>query len=251
MHLGAAACDEEKLRSDVEKIKLNKNALWIGLGDYCDLIAHTDARRFDPSSLASWITAADLGNIVLHQVDRAAKILAPIADKCICMLSGNHEDAIRMHHHIDAAAALGIALSRAAIRQIPVYGSSAFIRLRFDRGSGGGSTIDIMSHHGWFSGRRPGGKSNALQGALSYFDCDAVIVGHGHAPIVVQDVQLVCNTAGKLVERQRVAAMTGSYLRTYAHGSRGYGEAAGYAPAKLGAIEILYSPDKKTIRVVN
>jgi hypothetical protein len=251
IHIGAAACDEEKLRQDVEKIRSNKNAVWVGMGDYCDLIAHSDARRFDPAALASWVSAADLGNIVVRQVERASKILAPIAGQCVCLLAGNHEEAIRRTHHVDAAAALGVELSRSAGRVVPVYGPAAFIRMRFDRCGGGGATLDIMAHHGWFAGRKPGGKANSLHDALAYFDCDVVLVGHGHAQVSVQDVQLSVNPAGKIVERQRVAVMTGSYLRTYSQGCRGYGESAGYAPTKLGATEILYFPKEKGIKVVS
>lgn len=35
IHLGSANCDEEKLAEDIDEIAKNKDAKWIGMGDYC------------------------------------------------------------------------------------------------------------------------------------------------------------------------------------------------------------------------
>ena len=45
LHLMSKACAEDRIAADVQRIKDDPYAYWIGGGDYADLIGHTD-RRF-------------------------------------------------------------------------------------------------------------------------------------------------------------------------------------------------------------
>lgn len=252
LHFGAAAVDEKKLKEDVEKIRADKHAVVIGMGDYLDCVVHSDARRFDPKALADWIPAQKLDNMVELQIERCVKVLAPIADRFVCMLSGNHEETIRKKYHFDPTEALARELGRVAGRRIPVLGKAGFVRLRFYRGTKQESSLSIVLHHGWFAGRKSGGKVNNLHDALSGFDADLLIVAHGHDPVVAPAIsQLGVDQNGNIVDRMKRALMTGAYLRTYAQGVRGYGEDFGYRPTTLGAVPIVYQPETKGMRIIS
>ena len=100
VHLGSVACDEVHFRRVVAEIEADDNALWIGGGDYAEFITSKDW-RFDARTLAPWITIKDLGDLAAAQRDRFAKIVRPIAHKCLMFLEGNHELSIRKHYERD------------------------------------------------------------------------------------------------------------------------------------------------------
>ena len=89
LHIGAKACDERQLKRDIETIKNDPYALWIGGGDYVDGICQAGDRRYRPSILARWA----LGHDDVMKVERkhTVGLLSPIAKKCVGLLKGNHE----------------------------------------------------------------------------------------------------------------------------------------------------------------
>lgn len=44
IHLGAAACDEDKFKRLVERIASEPTSKWIGMGDYADFINRSDPK---------------------------------------------------------------------------------------------------------------------------------------------------------------------------------------------------------------
>ena len=63
IHLGANDVAETKLNKLALKIRRNKNALWIGGGDYCECIKPQELRRYDPESLPDWMFDGDAATI--------------------------------------------------------------------------------------------------------------------------------------------------------------------------------------------
>src|SRR3972149_1398546 len=107
IHLGNYACDEDRLKDDIEKIRKDPYAYWIGMGDYTDCINITD-KRFDPKSLAKWLVREDLDNLPLVQADKYIKYFEPIASKCLMLHTGNHEELIRRRYHQDVLAYIAL-----------------------------------------------------------------------------------------------------------------------------------------------
>ena len=91
MHLGVVHCDEDLLDKEVLKIKADKNARWLGMGDYGDYISPSDFKRWEGAILAPWMRKHE-DNIGPTQTDRINEILSPIWGQCIGLIEGNHED---------------------------------------------------------------------------------------------------------------------------------------------------------------
>ena len=254
IHLGASNTNEEKLQEDVERVASDPYSVWIGLGDYLDLILPKDLKRFHAKTLAEWINFDDLDNLVYHQVEYAAQLLAPIADKCLGLISGNHESSIIKYHSVDPVYVLAKELKYISGKTIPCLGKCAFIRQKFkhkdDKSGKKLNRLDISLHHGWFAGRKPGGKANNLLAAFEKFDCDLFICGHGHEKLVVNNTCLHVDEDGHIKDKHRFAMMTGSYLRTFTEGKSSYAEDAGYSPSTLGPVEIKYTPKTGLIQVI-
>ena len=96
IHCGTIHCVEDKIQAKVAEIDKEKNAYWIGVGDYGEFITPGD-KRFDPSqkAIADWVKTDDIAK---SQEEWIIKLFDPIRKKCIGLLYGNHEDAIRRYN---------------------------------------------------------------------------------------------------------------------------------------------------------
>jgi len=236
-HLGSRACDEVALRRDIARIRADPFATWTFGGDWAEFINPTD-RRFEPKEVASWITVADLANIAKVQCGRAIALFQPIADKCIGAIGGNHGLTILREHHHDPH---GDICSKLDIPNLGYDG--AFINLRFKRLGGSTRSYRIAMLHGWGGGRQPGGKMNKLRDALAAYDADIILLGHLHVRYRLPGTSYSC-TKHRIVVKQRVALIGGTYLDGAAYGVR-----AGYPPAEIGGVCVNITPDKGTVKV--
>ena len=91
-HEGAANHCNEKLKKAIELIEKDGDA-WIGLGDYVDCINHRDP-RFNPQEISERYCIKDLEDLPRRQSDHFLSAIAPIKDRCLGLIYGNHEDSI-------------------------------------------------------------------------------------------------------------------------------------------------------------
>lgn len=97
IHAGTIHCVEEDIKRKVAEIAKERNAYWIGMGDYAEFITPKD-KRFDPSqkAIAEWCKQ---DNIAHDQTEWIYKLFKPIAKKCVGLLYGNHEESMRIFNH--------------------------------------------------------------------------------------------------------------------------------------------------------
>ena len=105
IHLGNKGCDEERLYEVVNYIKNKERCYCILMGDYVDAINYLDP-RFDSRQVNSRYILGDdktlsLENMIQRQVSDFLRIVTPIKDKIIGIISGNHEETVRKYHHWD------------------------------------------------------------------------------------------------------------------------------------------------------
>jgi len=140
--------------------------------------------------LAPWMDDPD--NIARLQEEKYCQIYRPIAKKCIGLVSGNHEDSIKKHSHINVHKNICDALS------VPNLGSSAFIRLRFEReNTGHRQNFDIYVAHGAGWAITKGAKLNRLERVMDNFEADIycfpsdekVWLGNGNR-LNIQDIEV-------------------------------------------------------------
>lgn len=183
IHLGNRSTRERDLTQLVnEVIAPDPNAYWLGLGDYCDCINLHDP-RFDPTELAGWLYAdrgRSLADIGRAESRRFCELVTPIRDRCLGLVSGNHEDMILQHSEADVYGALVEALADGANEHRLDH--RGFINWRFQRTDAGGTwTLRLHATHGSNGGRRPGGTANRLTDIAGGIDgVDVVVQGHTH-----------------------------------------------------------------------
>lgn len=237
LHVGHPGCDEQKIRNIVQEIKDKDNAYWIGTGDQLHLITLKDEKRFDTSALAKWLlTPENLCDIPAAQRDRFLNLIEPIANKCLGLGKGNHEDSIEkyrertIHKEVcDGIRRIGN-LSPTANLDL---GYSGWLLLRFYRSStkSGATTIKVYFHHGWSTGQA------AFENLVKTTVCDILVVGHSHQVkttiIPIRDI----SKNGTPLIHQRHAIIAGTMQQDYGHET--WGEKKGHIAAIAGSRAVL------------
>jgi hypothetical protein len=253
IHIGNVACDEDLFRATVKRIAEDKSCYWVGLGDYADFVNVKDP-RFSSDSLSEWIKMTDLSDLARAQRDRFLEIVKPIAGKCMALVEGNHERAIKRHYERDIYYEIcsGIKEMGGVPADDPIaLGITGWLRLVFYRSKKrqAGQTICINLHHGFVGGRLAGAKALNMQRWLWNHDADLVIFGHSHNAMSQVEAVEVLNTADNVARRNRKGVYGCTFL-----GPAPYALEKGYFPNPVGYTEIILRPGAKhahdRIRVV-
>lgn len=253
IHLGAAACDIEHFRRTVQTIKADPNGVWLGLGDYGDLILPSDPRwamsGLDWKRLGFANGRPTVSNLAAEYRDMIARELDPIADKCIGLLYGNHEHAFSRFYFIDIARYLADRF------KVPMLGYTALVRLEIliQRGPKAHHEtwpITIFAEHGATGGGTDGNAINFLQKRGLEFDADVYLKGHVHKIGITQRTELLWGSK-EMATRDRIFMLTGTYLKGYSQFEVTYGERKGYAPSELGGGVVILDPRNRRIHAVS
>lgn len=246
-----------RIKEDIKKIADDPLSFWLGGGDYSDAISVTD-RRFDPDCVSENITVKDLGRLGLALNEQVRDLFKPIAHKCLGLLEGNHElvyERTKEQHdrHSWLCQELGVPnLGYCCLMDVVLLrGKEPELLRKYGENMHGkvtGSTYRIFSHHGAGAAQTPGGKLNRLTQFMDSFDADIYFVHHVHDQVGKRIVVLSANeSCNKIVEREKLGIISGSYLRTYTQGCIGYGEQKGYRPVPIGARFAKIHPESKRL----
>ena len=241
VHLGSAGCDYARLQRTIDYIKETPNCWWCGMGDYIEAINLND-KRFDPRSIDPSYNIKSLSHLVTTQINDIKAYFRPIKDKCIGMLTGNHEDTIRLKYYRDCT------LEMAEEFGVNYLGYDGFICLKFIlKNSTQIATYKIYLHHGWGGSRKSGAKINRIESFMHDINADLVLLAHEHKKIIAPPhVRLDVNNKYTDVDDQKTyGAMTGCYKKAYVIGGMTYEERNGYGPADLGSIKIKFYPGSR------
>jgi hypothetical protein len=127
---------------------------------------------------------------------------------------------------------------------VPYLGYSGLFRLDFREPTGRGRTVVIRYHHGWASGRTPGGQLTGNVKDCLNWDADVYLYGHGHA-LHTYSIPRLGLSGEKLVSRDLTVCLCGTFLKTYIEGSTTYSERKGYPPISVGSPRIFIRPKNK------
>jgi predicted phosphodiesterase len=206
-HVGHASFDQEYFANSVKWIKDN-GAYVILLGDLIDAIPTQD-RRFENTSIAKEFLP-HLDNLHHEQTTSVIKMLRPIKDQIIAMLSGNHECKLRTSFSYDATKVISDALGIARISD------PGYVILKFRRSKTSVLQKNILcTHGGILGGRKRGGKVNNLEDTLSSFEFDIVMAGHSHDAWTSKRYRISPNSKGVLSHDKKLFINGGSFLNTY------------------------------------
>lgn len=236
-------CDEDLLREKVAEIKKERNAFWLGMGDYADLVTPSDFKRWEGRILAPWMKDHE-SNIGSTQLKKVNEILSPIWDKCLGLIEGNHEESIRRYHHYDFMAELSEKANQK--HKVPYGGVSCMVRLNFKRkNSNEAHDFKIHARHGEGSARTSGARALAvLRLTQTFIDAHIVLMGHLHGQESPDIPQRLILRNGKIKSFETIATMTGAWIRAYMQGVPPcYLERWGYPPSTLGCPRIVIIPE--------
>lgn len=252
IHWLSKACAEDEVRADIQEIADDPNAFFLGGGDYCDFIGYTD-KRFDPDSVAPWVSVKDLGKLGEVGMRQIRDLFWPIRHKCLGLLLGNHEKKYQLkkeqdHLHAWLCTELGVPnleysalFDAVCVRNPKAKGP----RLLAKSPPTGFSRVGwrIFAHHGAGYAQTPGGKLNRLIQFMFSFDADIYFCGHVHDKVGRREPSLGGDPAcTRLRAHEKLGVISGSYLKTYAQGVTTYGEQRGYRPTALGAAWVRLIP---------
>jgi predicted phosphodiesterase len=248
VHIGARACDEKRLKQVVDRIAADDSCYWIGLGDYCDFISRSDF-RFEPENLPDWMTLPDLADVVKVERDRFLGIIEPIAAKCLGLIEGNHETAIKRHYERDVFSEIVYAIKETGGIEgnLALY-YNGWLVLNFYRTKPGErkqtiSKIRLSLHHGFVGGKLAGAKALNMQRWLWTHDCDIAIFGHSHNTGVQIEAIERLTKSGKIEHTNRYGCYAGTFLKSFNQDApSSYAERKGYFPGGQGGIEIVLRP---------
>ncbi len=206
------------------------------MGDYADCITKDD-KRFDIEGLAPWV---EKGNIVESQRIRTRQLFEPVKDKILCLITGNHEESIHLHHQYDFTKNLCRDLD------VPYGGYSCFIDLKLHR-AGTRNQLVVHSWHGAGCAQTEGARLNRLISFVMSAEANIYLMGHLHACSSLPPERLTLRNS-QIVNSHMVATMTGSWLTAYTQGQpASYAEMKGYKPSYIGCPCILIEPDEGKI----
>ncbi|MBW2673500.1 MAG: hypothetical protein JRD89_08825 [Deltaproteobacteria bacterium] len=242
IHGGTIYCAEAKIKARVRAIEKDPYALWIGMGDYADLVTPHDP-RWEWHIIADWVRPS---NVAEDQCQWVEALFKPIRDKCVGLHSGNHEIAIRKFNHYDFMVNLTERLG------VPYLGYSAFVRFIFSRSRGSRTTFLGHFTHGSGCPQTEGGKVMNLKRSFDGFDGDIYAKGHIH-DIKVMDKPYLHVTKGdppRIENRNKCGAITGCWFETYMQGvEASYGEQKSYSPTPVDCPVFTIEPDKGLVNV--
>lgn len=258
LHLMNRASATERIKRDINTIKNDPLAYWLGGGDYVDFIGFKD-KRFDPDSVDPTVSVKDMGQLFKVGIERIKELFHPIRHKCLGLLIGNHEKCYSVKTEQDdrhgwLCTELGVPnLEYCALFDI------VFFRVNTDKGSHlyytspkkvqKAFSVRVFAHHGAGYAQTPGGKLNRLVQFMQSFEADLYFCGHVHDNVGRREPTIGADKDCKtLVAKERLGVISGSYLKTYAQNVTTYGEQRGYRPTTLGAASIKIVPDKKTFK---
>lgn len=219
------------------------------MGDCCDFINYTD-KRFSLAEVAVNLRP-ELDDLARQAANQFIKFYAPIKDKIIALVPGNHDKTISKHYHFNVvgyiAEQLGVPLLSTVSRLTIYLGSTkGGIHRSFD-------VSGIVSH-----AKKGAITLSAKVAAVErmhkfHHDIDFFAQAHMHEYLTYEGVLIGRGGAKgspRVKERPFMLFLTGGYLKTYDDGPGGYGEDRGYPPTKLGSPRMCMKM-KRTSRMVD
>lgn len=248
LHLGTKKCREDKIKKVVEEIGTNPEAWWILGGDSGEFVNRSD-KRHKESDLAEWLYGVD--DIAQAQVDRIRELLSPIADKCLAVCSGNHENCILQHYERNVYNDVLTTIKEAGgIKEQIGVGFGGFIRLKLDRGNHT-TTLVIFAQHGFGGGRKRGGHILMTDDAFGKYQCDVFVTGHRHQAHI-HTHQFAMAKGMKIVSLTKIGAMAGTFRDSTVEHDEGdpgsYEDSMGYGATDVAGIKISFEPDEWKLR---
>lgn len=230
---GVAACDEDRFQRHME-YGIKRRALFLGMGDYVDMAAPSDRRRLRQADFYDTVTAAVLDKAEAD-VARFLRLTNGSRGQWAGLLQGHHYMAFPDGTTSDTRIAAAL--------DAPFLGDCALVRVDLGKTD---THADILCHHGQGStGSEAAALSVVMKFGAGFGHADVVVNGHHHKKVATKKPRPYYDDDGKLVSKNTIYAVTGSFLKGYLQCSQRDGRAGGsyieqrmLSPVALGGIII-------------
>lgn len=235
-HIGDAMSDWKHIRNLLDYIEHTPNCYCVLGGDLMD------------TAIASSVGDTYAANIApMEQLAVCVKLFAPIKDKILAVVGGNHENRIYKSDGID--------MTQIMCNQLGISDrystTTALLFVRFGKDEahnhhGRKMMYSIYLTHGSGGGRKEGGKINRLADLATIVDADVYITAHTHLPATFKTGYYRTSAANSSV--QYVTKLFVNTASTLDYG--GYGDKQGYKPSSKDYPSIILSGTAKKAMVV-
>lgn len=214
--------------------KKQKNALFLGLGDYTDGVSTSERIVLNDPGLHD-TTKRTLDDVYKGVSRTLGNELGFMRGRCLGLLGGNHYFAFPDGQTTDHLLAHQLGCR--------FLGVSTLLRIHFNFGNKRTADLDIFAHHGKGGGGLPGSQFNTIEKMAQTAEADIYLMGHTHAKGCIPSSPRLrlSNTARKpyvtLDERTPWLGRTGSFLKSYEPDRVSYNVDAGRSACALGWIE--------------
>lgn len=239
VHRSSPACDVDRWRDFLKEASQEKNAYFLGLGDYDDF-SSTSEREILGNKKLHESTRRTIEDLMDSHNKQFHKEIAFMQDRLIGLIEGNHYG-----EYQDGTTTT---MKLAGMMRTKYLGVASFIRLHIVN-HGRGTYVDIWVHHGKGAARLPGGSLNRVVQMAESADADLYFMGHDHKKTVGYVPRLCLKHTKKgvmLKHRRQLFARTGSFLKGYEPGCASYVADAAMGPTDLGFVKISIIPKRIT-----
>jgi hypothetical protein len=214
-----------------------KNALFLGMGDYCDGISTSERMVINNGGLHD-TTRRSIANMYQKATKTLVNELSFMRGRLIGLLGGNH------YYEFGEGSTTDHVLADALGTRF--LGVSSLIRIAVKRPTG--NTVvnfDIFAHHGKGGGSTAGGTFNTIEKMAATAEADLYLMGHDHKKGCVPGhtrIRLTSSPSSRtgldIIEHTTWLGRTGSFLKAYEDGRVSYNVDAGRSACSLGWIEL-------------
>lgn len=237
LHIGNVNFDRRSFVELINIIKEDQNAYFIGMGDYLDCININD-KRFDAKTIDKTYRIKDLSNLAVVQAQDFIKLVTPIKDKILLLLSGNHESKYTRVYNMDIFTYICDKLNVSyRIENVGMVKLNVAIQNRDNR-----MVTMFLNHGDGGNGKREGYPLNILHDVFRWSDCDVNIMGHIHQLVEDKKYFFSINPkTNKFSQRAKLYGVSGTFLKTYEEGNINYFEHKGRYGNDIGCLRLTIS----------
>ncbi len=235
VHRDAPAHAHDKWQDFLAYARKQKDAWFIGMGDYLDSTSTSERECLGNIALKMHETFNnDQEKLQTAKCTLIARELDFMKGRLIGMINGNH--------FYDFKSKINSDQMICHMLNTTYLGVCAFVRLTFAY-QGRSHCRDLYLHHGMGAARLTGNSLNRVGQMAEYAEADIYAMGHDHSKGAMpgQPRMFLTSQTGalKLEFREPIVIRSGSFLKSYEAGSANYNVDACRGPKALGHVEVL------------
>lgn len=241
-HKGNANCAKHILTRDRDEIAAEPKAMYATLGDLYECIPYDDP-RYDPAHVDwDFIAPEDMGHMSDVVVADRVAFEAPVIDKCLVSLWGNHDGKFSTRHHTD----INLRALERMDRADAAARGAALVRIVFTDAHKHACQVVLNLHHGRRIAKYKSTLLNNLLIKLRHWnDVDILARGHCHFTGAASEARVGFDRHfHDLRDKKVYAALTGGYLKTYLEDGSCYAEDFDLDPIDIGMQRFLVYPSR-------